>query len=119
MTANAAVQPQYIDSYVQVRSDGVQVLVELTGQTANNRLGVLAMQPAPVQATWIGYPNSTGLQSVHYRFTGSTHIHTLLPCPNTPCMTSVCSAVHGKFVSSDSCLSLCSSKGVTCSDLSG
>ena len=33
-----------------VRSDGVQVLVELTGHTAHNRLGVMAMRPAPVQA---------------------------------------------------------------------
>jgi len=55
---------------VQVRRDGVQVLVELTGQTANNRLGVMATQPAPVQLTWIGYPNSTGLPAVHYRLTG-------------------------------------------------
>lgn len=55
---------------VQVREDGVQVLVELTGHTANNRLGVMAMQPAPVQITWIGYPNSTGLQAVQHRLTG-------------------------------------------------
>lgn len=32
-----------------VRGDGVQVLVELTGHTANNRLGVCALRPAPVQ----------------------------------------------------------------------
>ncbi|KAL3139709.1 hypothetical protein ABBQ38_004018 [Trebouxia sp. C0009 RCD-2024] len=52
-----------------VREDGVQLLVELTGQTANNRLGVMALQPAPLQLTWIGYPNSTGLKAVHYRLT--------------------------------------------------
>lgn len=67
---------------VQVRGDGVQVLVELTGQTANNRLGVMAMQAAPVQVTWIGYPNSTGLKAVHYRLTGVTH--------HTVCVTSLC-----------------------------
>ena len=49
----------------------MQLLVELTGQTANNRLGVMALQPAPLQLTWIGYPNSTGLKAVHYRLTGT------------------------------------------------
>ena len=70
-----------------MRSDGVQVLVELTGQTANNRLGVMAMQPAPVQVTWIGYPNSTGLQAVHYRLTGAmTSVAVALPIFADACM---------------------------------
>lgn len=54
-----------------VRSDEVDILVELTGHTAFNRLGCLVKKPAPVQITWIGYPNSTGMREVDYRFTDS------------------------------------------------
>lgn len=53
-----------------IRHDGVDVLVELTGHTANNRLATLALRPAPVQVTWMGYPNSTGMAgAVAYRVT--------------------------------------------------
>ena len=60
---------------VQVQQDKVDILVELTGHTAHNQLGCMALQPAPVQVTWIGYPNSTGLQAVHYRLTGKPCHH--------------------------------------------
>ncbi|CAA6667600.1 unnamed protein product [Spirodela intermedia] len=54
-----------------VREDEIDILVELTGHTANNKLGMMACRPAPIQATWIGYPNTTGLPSIDYRFTDS------------------------------------------------
>ncbi|PWA38733.1 UDP-N-acetylglucosamine--peptide N-acetylglucosaminyltransferase SPINDLY [Artemisia annua] len=52
-----------------VREDKVDILVELTGHTANNKLGMMACRPAPLQVTWIGYPNTTGLPTIDYRIT--------------------------------------------------
>jgi len=52
-----------------IRLDELDLLVELAGHTAHHRLLVCARRPAPVQATWIGYPNTTGLDAIDYRLT--------------------------------------------------
>ncbi|MFO0427468.1 MAG: tetratricopeptide repeat protein [Planctomyces sp.] len=47
-------------------SDQIDILVDLAGHTAGNRLGAMAFRPAPLQVSFLGYPGTTGLTRVDY-----------------------------------------------------
>lgn len=57
------------DVAVAIRRDQVHVLIDLAGHTAGNRLTVFSHRGAPIQVSYLGYPNITGLPQMDFRLT--------------------------------------------------
>ena len=49
-----------------IHADEVHILLDISGHTEHNRLPVFAWKPAPVQATWLGLPTTTGMTEIDY-----------------------------------------------------
>lgn len=68
----------------KIVADGIDILVDLAGHTANSRVMAFAPKAAPIQLSWIGYPNTSGLPTIDYRLCDTVtdpsgtadHLHT-------------------------------------------
>jgi len=75
----------------QLRRDGIDIVIELSGQTGGTRLSALAVRSTPLAASWLGYPATTGLRTIDWRVTDAIadppgyeryHVEKLLRLPD-------------------------------------
>lgn len=52
-----------------IQKENIDILIDLAGYTGGNGLPAMMLKPAPVQISWLGFPATTGLSSIDYKFT--------------------------------------------------
>ena len=62
------------EAAAKMHADGIHILIDLSGHTAGNRLPVFALKPAPVQATWLGYWSTSGVEQMDYLIADKTSL---------------------------------------------
>lgn len=55
----------------RINADQIDILIDLSGYTAYNRLTTFALKPAPLSISWIGYPGTTGIAAMDYHICGT------------------------------------------------
>ncbi|CAD5949363.1 TIGR03032 family protein [Planktothrix agardhii] len=58
-----------VDAAVQINADGIDILIDLAGYTGYSKPQIFAYQPAPIQASFLGYPNTMGANFIQYLLT--------------------------------------------------